>query len=95
MAHALARYDPFAEWYEQWIGDGQPLIAAHSGLLPALTGERVLDVACGQGRMSRYLARMGAEVTVNALLAAGLEAEQFIEPPAPVPTFLLWRCRRR
>jgi hypothetical protein len=32
---------------------------------------------------------------LNALLAAGLEAECFVEPPSPVPTYLLWRCRRR
>jgi hypothetical protein len=32
---------------------------------------------------------------LNALLDAGLEPERFIEPPAPVPTYLLWRCRRR
>ena len=220
MAQELARYDEFAEWYEQWIGDATPLIAAHSDLLPAVTGERVLDIACGQGRMSRYLARLGADVVgvdisaamlgkaraigpediayvradvarhpawwdgrpfdgctcelalmdiddlagtlstvttllrqggwfvasilhpcfpgsergcsnwpgegyecegwwtspdhnpegvrirvgathrklstfLNALLDAGLEAERFVEPPAPVPTYLLWRCRRR
>jgi SAM-dependent methyltransferase len=220
VAQELARYDEFAEWYEQWIGDATPLIAAHSDLLPAVTGERVLDIACGQGRMSRYLARLGADVVgvdisaamlgkaraigpediayvradvarhpawwdgrpfdgctcelalmdiddlpgtlstvttllrqggwfvasivhpcfpgsergrsnwpgegyecegwwtspdhnpegvrirvgathrklstfLNALLDAGLEAERFVEPPAPVPTYLLWRCRRR
>jgi hypothetical protein len=32
---------------------------------------------------------------LNALLDAQLEAECFVEPPAPVPTFPLWRCRRR
>lgn len=221
MAQAQAGYDEFAEWYEQWIGDAPPLIASHPGLLPAVTGDRVLDIACGQGRMSRSLARSGADVTgidisaamlgkaraagpetityinadvtrppawwdgrpfdgctcelalmdiddlagalsavtavlrpggwfaasivhpcfpgtergcsswppgpgyesegwwtspdhdpagvrtrvgathrklstyLNALLDAGLEAERFIEPPAPVPTYLLWRCRRR
>lgn len=222
MAQAVARYDEFAEWYEQWIGNAPPLIAAHPELLPAVDGKRVLDIACGQGRMSRYLASRGAEVTgvdisaamlakaraagpehiayvradvtrdpagwwdgrpfdgctselalmdiddlaatlstvttvlrhggwlvasivhpcfpgndrgqsawppdegyeregwwsspdhnpegvrirvgathrklstfLNALLDAGLEAERFIEPPAPVPMFLLWRCRRR
>jgi SAM-dependent methyltransferase len=221
VARELARYDEFAEWYEQWIEDVPALIAAHSDLLPTVTGQRVLDIACGQGRMSRYLARLGAEVTgidiseamldkaraagpedityvradvtgrpawwdgqpfdgctcemalmdiddlagtlstvttvlrqggwfvasivhpcfpgnsrgqsswppdegyehegwwispdhypegarirvgathrmlstvLNALLDAGLEAERFVEPPAPVPTFLLWRCRRR
>jgi hypothetical protein len=31
----------------------------------------------------------------HALLDAGPEAERFAEPPAPVPTCLLWRCRRR
>jgi SAM-dependent methyltransferase len=219
---AVARYDEFAAWYEQWIGDKPPLIAEHSDLLPAVTGERVLDIACGQGRMCRYLALLGADVTgvdvseamlskaraagpadityvhadvtrdpawwdgrpfggctcelalmdiddlagtlatvtrvlrlggwfvasivhpcfpgvterglsswppaegydgegfwtspehspegvrirvgathrklstiLNALHDAGLEAERFVEPPAPVPTFLLWRCRRR
>ncbi|MGD0685979.1 MAG: methyltransferase domain-containing protein [Streptosporangiaceae bacterium] len=221
MSHAQPRYDEIAEWYEQWIGDGPPLIAAQAGLLPAVTGDRVLDVACGQGRMSRYLSRLGAEVAgvdisaamlakaraagpeaityihadvtrypawwdgrpfdgctcelalmdiddlaaalstvaavlrpggwfvasivhpcfpgseqgrsswppgqgyqaegwwtspehnpegvrirvgsthrklstfLNALLDAGLEAERFVEPPAPVPAYLLWRCRRR
>jgi SAM-dependent methyltransferase len=216
-----ARYDQFAEWYEQWVGDAPPVIAEHAGLLPAVAGDRVLDIACGQGRMSRHLARLGADVTgidisaamlgkaraagpdtityiradatrhpgwwdgrpfdgctcemalmdiddlagtlstvtavlrpggwfaasivhpcfpgderghsswppahgyesegwwtssghhpdgarirvgathrklstfLNALLDAGLEAECFVEPPAPVPTFLLWRCRRR
>jgi ubiquinone/menaquinone biosynthesis C-methylase UbiE len=55
VAQALARYDEFAEWYEQWIGDGPPLIAAHPDLLPAVTGDRVLDIACGQGRMVRRL----------------------------------------
>jgi hypothetical protein len=32
---------------------------------------------------------------VNTLVDAGLEAERFVEPPAPIPTYLLWRCRRR
>ena len=72
MAEALARYDEFAEWYEQWIGDKPPLIAAHSDLLPPVTGERVLDIACGQGRMSRYLSRLGAEVVGVDISAAML-----------------------
>jgi len=72
VARALARYDEFAEWYEQWIGDAPPLIAAQDGLLPAVAGARVLDLACGQGRMSRYLARRGADVVGVDVSAAML-----------------------
>jgi SAM-dependent methyltransferase len=69
---AVARYDEFAEWYEHWIGDAPPLIAAQDGLLPVVAGERVLDIACGQGRMSRYLAQQGAHVTGVDISAAML-----------------------
>jgi SAM-dependent methyltransferase len=216
----MSRYDEFAAWYEQWVGDAPGLIEENADLLPPLAGTRVLDVACGQGRTSRYLARSGATVVgvdlsvalldkaraaggagihyvhadvaepgwwdgqpfdgctcelalmdiddldgamatvssvlrpggwfvasivhpcfpgnekgltmwppeggyddegwwtspdhdpagvrirvgashrklstyLNALLCAGLELERTLEPPAPIPTFLLWRCRRR
>jgi len=29
------------------------------------------------------------------ICAHQLEAERFVEPPALVPAYLLWRCRRR
>ena len=32
---------------------------------------------------------------LNGVLDAGLELERIIEPAAPIPTFLLCRCRRR
>ena len=96
MAPTQARYDQFAEWYEQWIGEALPLIAAHAGLLPAVTGDRVLDIACGRGRMSRYLASLGADVTgidISAAMlgkarAAGPDSITFIH--ADVTRHLAW-----
>ncbi len=72
MAQTLARYDQFAHWYENWIGGTTPLIASCPDLLPPLPGARVLDLACGQGRMSRYLASSGAQVTGVDISAAML-----------------------
>jgi len=72
MTQTQARYDGFAEWYEEWSSDMPPLIAAQDGLLPAVGGDRVLDIGCGQGRMSRRLAGLGADVTGVDLSAAML-----------------------
>lgn len=80
MAQTLVRYDEFAEWYEQWIGDGPALIATHSALLPDVTGERVLDIACGQGRLSRYLAGQGADVVGVDISAAMLSRARATGP---------------
>ena len=74
---AGAAYDAIAEWYDARIRDGALL---HDLVLPLLweligdvAGQRVCDLACGQGVVARWLARRGAAV-VGVDLSAGLLA---------------------
>lgn len=57
-----ARYDAIADWYDDFVdpmGGGGFV----TSLVPEdLSGARVLDVACGQGRLARHLAAQGATV---------------------------------
>ena len=71
----LPRYDGIADWYPTWVGDGNGIIVDGVGdFLPvSLRGARVLDVACGHGRASCGLARLGAAV-VGVDLSAELIA---------------------
>ncbi|MDQ6948594.1 MAG: class I SAM-dependent methyltransferase [Actinomycetota bacterium] len=59
-----ARYDEIADFYDSVVGDAVA-DPATSGLL-SLVGEvrdmRLLDLACGQGRIARALARRGAQM---------------------------------
>jgi 2-polyprenyl-3-methyl-5-hydroxy-6-metoxy-1,4-benzoquinol methylase len=76
-----ARYDEIADWYPTWVGDGDGLIADGVGDLrpPTVRGARVLDVACGHGRASRGLARLGADVVgvdISAALIASARARE-------------------
>ena len=80
-----ARYDGIAAFYASAVGDvveepaGRALIEVLGELVGEVRGRRVLDLACGHGRMSRVLARLGAEVVgadvSSALLARGRAAE--------------------
>src|SRR5690242_17532366 len=82
MTQTQARYDDFAEWYEEWSSGTPPVIAAQDGLLPEVAGGRVLDIGCGQGRMSRHLAGLGAEVTGVDVSAAMLGRARAAGPAA-------------
>lgn len=61
-----ARYDSIAEWYDESVRTGSLI---HDLLVPALLemmgnieGKQICDFACGQGVLSRLLARLGAQV---------------------------------
>ena len=59
-------YDEIAEWYAEWVGadisSDDPYFPAVEALVGSVEGQRVCDLACGQGRASRYLAARGAQV---------------------------------
>jgi SAM-dependent methyltransferase len=59
----VSAYDPVASWYEQWASWPTALFGYARHLLPEqLAGQRVLDVACGHGRLSRDLHAAEANV---------------------------------
>jgi SAM-dependent methyltransferase len=79
-----ARYDAVADFYTTAFGSiDDPVSLALLGLLGPVAGLRVLDVACGHGRISRELARRGADVVgvdiSGALIRKAQEAEQIEE----------------
>ena len=76
-------YDEIAEWYDDVIRSGPPL---HALVLPCLfeligdvQGQRICDLACGQGVIARQLARQGAMVVGVDLSAKLLEIAQHEE----------------
>jgi ubiquinone/menaquinone biosynthesis C-methylase UbiE len=77
-----ARYDELAEWYDAWVVDveSDPLFAPVAALMGDVAGARVCELACGQGRVSRYLAGRGARVVgvdlSGKLLAIAAERER-------------------
>ncbi len=78
---AEARYDTVADFYATAFNEvDDPVSAALLDLLGPPAGLRVLDVACGHGRLTRELARRGANVTgvdiSAALIGKALEAER-------------------
>ncbi|MFL5705162.1 MAG: class I SAM-dependent methyltransferase [Ktedonobacteraceae bacterium] len=62
----MKTYDDIAEWYDQWIGTHpmreDPFFRAVEALIGEVAGQRICDLACGQGRVARHLADQGARV---------------------------------
>lgn len=81
-----ARYDAVADFYEESNADSyasSPDVELFE-LVGAVTGQQVLDLACGHGRITRELARRGAQVTGLDLSGALLERARAIEDQAPL-----------
>ena len=59
-----ARYDAFASWYGDWVAapEDDPVAASLFALIGRVEAQRILDLGCGEGRISRALARSGNDV---------------------------------
>ena len=80
-----ARYDQIADFYDAAKGESvaDSATAALLRLAGPVTGLRLLEVACGQGRVARELARRGAQVTgldISAALLAKARAQEQARP---------------
>lgn len=82
---ALARYDAVADFYIagfEAVDDSVSAALLH--LLGPVDGLRVLDVACGHGRITRELSRCGADVTGIDVSAKLIGKAQEIEQKEPL-----------
>src|SRR5947209_1140701 len=80
-------YDTIAEWYDDWAGSGSmaddPFFPAVEELMGPVAGLRLCDLACGQGRVARYLTDRGAQVTGIDLSVKLLAIAQRYEAETP------------
>lgn len=83
----MAAYDDIAEWYDATLRAGS--LSGDAGIVPLLeligdiSGLKVCDLACGQGRLSRELAQHGATVVgvdIASKLIAIAQKDEAAEP---------------
>lgn len=59
-------YDDIAEWYDNLVGTHfaheDPFFPAVEALIDEVADLRICDLACGQGKVARHLAHLGARV---------------------------------
>jgi len=83
----VSSYDEIAEWYDNWVGthsmSDDPYFAAVEALVGEVAGQRICDLACGQGRVARHLAKRGARVVGVDLSAKLLAIARRHEEAAP------------
>lgn len=83
-----AAYDSIADWYHGWVDDagaaGNGAIDAFLALIGPVAGQTLLDVGCGQGRLTRLVAQRGARLTGVDLSAAMLAFAQEAEEAEPL-----------
>jgi SAM-dependent methyltransferase len=79
-----ARYDVVADFYDAGFSDPHdPVLTALLDLLGPPQGRRVLDLACGHGRVAREVAAHGAAVVgvdLSAALLGKARAQEDAEP---------------
>jgi SAM-dependent methyltransferase len=81
-----ARYDAVAEFYEQFALDvyDNPPMAVLLRLVGDISGLRLLDLACGHGRLTRELARRGGHLVGVDISAALLNLARLRETELPL-----------
>lgn len=84
----VSSYDEIAEWYDSWVGthsmSDDPYFRAIEALIGDVAGQRICDLACGQGRVARHLAAQGASVVGVDLSAKLLEIARRHEENEPL-----------
>src|SRR5436309_3354546 len=86
------RYDAIADFYVATVGDdiSDPATGALLDLAGEVNGCRVLDIACGHGRVARELARQGAQVVGVDISTALLAKAKAVETHAPLGITYQW-----
>jgi SAM-dependent methyltransferase len=97
----VCAYDTIADWSEAWVGSASladdAVFTAAATLMGDVKGLRVCDLACGQGRVARYLADRGALVTAIDISAKLLELARGYEARDPRRALnrSRWRAARK